>query len=98
MPPILELLMGTKLIADSTPKNYSRLIGSAYNPNFTMHLLLIALAFLFAEILTNIRKKQWIAVSWQIPILLVLSNGVLATGSRAGFLIMICIYFYSSYD
>ncbi len=91
--PILELLMGTKLIAESTPKNYSRLIGSAYNPNFTMHLLLIALTFLLAEILTNIRKKQWVAVSWQFPILLILSNGVLATGSRAGFLIMLCIYF-----
>lgn len=93
MPPILELLMGTKLFADATYKNYGRLIGSAYNPNFTMHLLLIATALLFAEILKNIRNRQWRSVSWQVPLLLVLSNGVWATGSRAGFFAMICIYF-----
>lgn len=93
MSPIMELLMGTKLFAESTPNNYNRLIGSAYNPNFTMHLLLIAIALLFAEILTNYRKRQWGAISWQVAILLILSNGVIATGSRAGFFAMICVYF-----
>ena len=92
MHPILEFLMGTMLFADTIPQNYTRLIGSSYNPNFTMYLLLIAVALIFAEILTNIRKRHWKHVSWKIPILLVLSNGVLATGSRAGFIIMICIY------
>ena len=92
MHPILEFLTGTKLFADMIPQNYTRLIGSSYNPNFTMHLLLIAVALLFAEILSTLRKRQWKHVSWQIPLLLVLSNGVVSTGSRAGFIIMICIY------
>lgn len=92
MHPILEFLTGTKLFADMIPQNYTRLIGSSYNPNFTMYLLLIAVALLFAEILSTLRKRHWKHVSWQIPLLLVLSNGVVSTGSRAGFIIMICIY------
>lgn len=93
MPLLLQLLLGTKLVAERIPKNYTRLIGSSYNPNFTMHLLVIALALLFAELLNSIRKKKWFSVIWQIVILLVLSNGVLATGSRAGFMLMIGLYF-----
>jgi O-antigen ligase len=91
--PVIGFLTGTRLFGEITPKGYSRLIGSAYNPNFTMYLLLIAVALIFAEMLTNIRKKQLIALIWQLPILLVLSYGIIDTGSRAGYLAMICIYF-----
>lgn len=91
--PLIGFLTGTRLIGGTPSTDYSRLIGSAYNPNFTMYLLLLSMAFIFAEMLNHIRKKHFIALSWLIPILLILSKGVIATGSRAGFFAIICIYF-----
>lgn len=91
--PILGLLTGTKLLGDIPSKNYSRLIGSSYNPNFTMVLLLFAIAFLLVDMVTRIRRKKWGMLTWQLAILLLLSYGVWSTGSRAGFFAMICLYF-----
>lgn len=91
--PLLGLLTGTKLLGDKPFPHYHRLIGSSYNPNFTMFLLLLAIAFLFAEMITQIRKRHWGTLVWQLVILLLLSSGVLATGSRAGFFAMLCLYF-----
>jgi O-antigen ligase len=90
--PIIGFLTGTILIGDKSTGNYGRLIGSAYNPNFTMYLLLLSMAFIFAKMLNHIQKKQYAVLSLFIPMLIVLSIGVIETGSRAGFITMICIY------
>lgn len=87
--PALKFLTGTLRMGE---KADGRLFGSSYNSNFTMYLLLLAIAFLLAEILTNIRKKNVRCLSWQILLLLVLSYGVIATGSRAGYTVMFVIY------
>jgi O-Antigen ligase len=92
-PTALSYLTGTVLFGKVEPKNYSRLIGCEYNPNFTVYILLLSISFLFALLLTSIKTKQFIGLIWQIPFLLLLSYGVVETGSRAGFATMIVIYF-----
>jgi len=87
--PVLAFLTGTELLGY---KNYNRLIGSTYNPNFTMFLLLLGIAFLFAEMLENAGKKRWKSFIWKVLPLFILSKGVFDTGSRAGVVAMICIY------
>lgn len=88
--PVLAFLTGTELFGF---KHYNRLIGSTYNPNFTMFLLLIGISFLFAEMLKDAGKKDWKNLIWKCIPLFFLSKGVFDTGSRAGFISMICIYF-----
>lgn len=88
--PILGVLTGRELLGD---KDHSRLFGSSYNANFTMYLLLLAIAFILAEIHNSIRMKKFSLLSWKIPLLLILSYGVLDTGSRAGYTTMIILYF-----
>lgn len=90
--PVIGFLTGTLLFGGTPSVDYSRLIGSAYNPNFTMYLLLLSMAFVFAEMLIYFRKKQYPVLALLIPILLILSVGVIATGSRAGYFTMVCIY------
>jgi O-antigen ligase len=91
--PIVGFLSGTQLYGGPAPKGDSRLLGAAYNPNFTVYLILIALAFLLAKLLIVVRNKRWSLVALFIPAVLLLSKGVIDTGSRAGFLAMICVYF-----
>jgi O-antigen ligase len=90
--PIIGFLTGTGLIGDSPVSNYKRLIGSGYNPNFTMFLILLAMAFVFAEMLIRIQKKKYKFIGLLLLLLPVLSLGVLETGSRAGYITMVCIY------
>lgn len=90
--PVIGLLTGTGLMGDTPDPNYARLIGSGYNPNFTVVLLLLALAFLLAELLTRIHRKQYAIVGMVVLMLPILSMGVMETGSRAGFITMVCIY------
>lgn len=90
--PIIGFLTGTGLLGDTPGSNYKRLIGSDYNPNFTMVVILLAIAFVLAEMLIRIQKRQYKFVGLLLLMLPVLSLGVLATGSRAGYITMVCIY------
>lgn len=92
-PPVVSYLMGTVLFANNEPRNYNRLIGCEYNPNFTVYILLIAISFLFAYLLDNLRNKRSKSLTWLLPLTILLSYGVVQTGSRAGFASMILIYF-----
>ncbi|XZF76055.1 O-antigen ligase family protein [Bacillus sp. AL-1R] len=92
LPKIVGYLLGTVLFGEIEPKNFNRLIGCAYNPNFTVFILLIALSFLLASLLSSLDRKHYINLAWQLPIQLLLSYGVYLTGSRAGFATMILIY------
>ncbi|SFD65741.1 O-antigen ligase [Bacillus sp. UNCCL81] len=91
-PKIVGYLLGTVLYGEVEPKNFNRLIGCAYNPNFTVFILLIAISFLFASLLSSLERKHYISLAWQLPIQLLLSYGIYLTGSRAGFATMILIY------
>ncbi|WP_255294815.1 hypothetical protein [Bacillus sp. AFS041924] len=88
-PKIVGYLLGTVLFGEVEPKNFNRLIGCAYNPNFTVFILLIAVSFLFASLLSTMERKTYMRLAWQFPILFLLSYGVILTESRAGFAIMI---------
>lgn len=70
----------------------NRLVGCTYNPNFTVYILLIAISFLLAQLLGSLRGRRFIHFVLLFPILLLLSYGVIQTGSRAGFASMILIY------
>jgi len=96
-PLVLSYLTGTVLFGEDTRKDYDRLIGCEYNPNFTVYILLIATSFLFSNLLTNLQNKQFVKSMWQISLILVLSFGVIQTGSRAGFASMVLIYFLFIY-
>ncbi|QKE74491.1 O-antigen ligase family protein [Arthrobacter citreus] len=91
-PKAIDYLLGTVLFWDARPIHFNRLIGCAYNPNFNVYILLIAISFLFGSLLASIRKKHYKCLAWQLPIQLLLSYGVFLTGSRAGFATMISIY------
>lgn len=92
IPPLIGFLTGTQLFLRPTPGGYGRLIGSAYNPNLAVYLILIGIAFLLAEIMAAVRKKRFSALLWQISLVILLVNGVIDTGSRSGFLVMCCIF------
>jgi len=92
-PTLLGYLTGTILFGVKEPmKEYHRLIGNAYNPNFTVYILLIGLSFILAKILTSVRKNQYQSLWWQTLIVIILSFGVVQTGSRGGFGTMIGIF------
>lgn len=90
--PVFGFLTGTGLFGESPASNDNRLIGSGYNPNFTMFIILLAMAFVLAEVLIRIQKKQYKFIGLLLLLLPVLSLGVLETGSRAGYITMVCIY------
>lgn len=87
--PVLGILTGTQQLGSDSD---IRLFGSSYNSNFAMYLLLLAIAFIFAEMNIKIRNKEFRFLNWQIPLLLVLSYGIIDTGSRAGFTCMVILY------
>ncbi|NRD80076.1 O-antigen ligase family protein [Bacillus sp. BRMEA1] len=87
--PLVGFLTGTTQLGEA---DNSRLFGSSYNSNFTMYLLLVAIAFMLAEINAVIRKKTVRPLYWQIPLLLILIFGVFSTGSRAGYISMIIVF------
>jgi O-antigen ligase len=93
-PPAVGYLTGTVLFGNTNLQDYKRLIGCEYNPNFTVYILLFANSFLLAYLLGSLRSKRFVSLVWQLPIVLVLSYGVVQTGSRAGFAAMILIYLF----
>jgi O-antigen ligase len=88
-PPAISFITGTMLFG---PNNHNRLIGCGYNPNFTVFILLIAISFTLSYLLASLRSNRFVSLVWQLPIILILSYGVVQTGSRAGFVSMILIY------
>lgn len=85
-------LTGTVMFDDPTTKDYSRLIGIAYNPNFNMYLLLLSLAFLLVEMMYSLQKRLFKNIAWQMLIVIILSKGIYDTGSRSAFAIMLFLY------
>jgi O-antigen ligase len=85
------LLTGTTFIGPSADSS-GRLYGSAYNPNFTSFLLLIALSFILSDLLKLQQEKSKTIAKWCffLPILFVL--GIFQTGSRAGIATMFIIF------
>lgn len=91
-PPAIGYLTGTVLFGQSDLKDYNRFIGCGYNPNFTVYILLIAISFILAYLLASLRNNRFVSLVWHLPIILLLSYGVVQTGSRAGFASMILIF------
>ncbi|RLQ96746.1 O-antigen ligase family protein [Falsibacillus albus] len=83
--PVIRMLTGTEVFQ-------GRLVGSSYNPNFTMYILLLALAFILSELLTSIRARKWAYSAWYCAGILVLAKGMIDTGSRAAFITMMILY------
>jgi O-Antigen ligase. len=71
-----------------------RLYGSAYNPNYACYLLILALALLMVELLRSIRLRNINLIAFELVLLAVLSMGIYATGSRAGFVIMLMVLMF----
>ncbi|MGL4520970.1 MAG: O-antigen ligase family protein [Bacilli bacterium] len=91
-PKWLGLISGTYLFGKESFKNYDRISGVAYNPNFNMFLLLIGLALLFVELQRSIVQKKYRFAGLYIVFASLLTSGVVATESRAGFAAMILLY------
>lgn len=91
-PTVGHYIAGTALMGIGDLQNYPRLIGSAYNPNFSVTILLFGLSFLLAEILKNLKKAAYWRVSIQIVFIFAISHAITLTGSRAGFATMVIIY------
>ncbi len=93
-PTFQNYIAGTALIGTGSVavKDYNRLIGSAYNPNFSVTLLLLGLSFLLSECLKNLRKANYLMTSIQAVITCIFVHAIILTGSRAGFLAMLVIF------
>jgi O-antigen ligase len=89
--PIASFLTGTTLVGATHIEEYERLIGAAYNPNFSVALLLFGLSFLLAECLKTIRKSCWIHLGLFTVTVMFFMHAIILTGSRAGFCISIVI-------
>jgi O-antigen ligase len=89
--PISSFLTGTTLVGATHIEEYERLIGAAYNPNFSVALLLFGLSFLLAECLKSIRKSCWIQLGILMVTVMFFLHAIILTGSRAGFCISIVI-------
>jgi O-antigen ligase len=89
---ITSYFTGTALIGHLNIQNYERLIGSAYNPNFSVALLLFGLSFLLAELYKNIRRASYRKAILQAIVICMFIHAILLTGSKAGFSIMFIIF------
>jgi O-Antigen ligase len=94
--PLLSFFTGTALIGTVgiDPQSYTRLIGSTYNPNFSVALLLLGLSFLFADCLESLRKMAYKKLAIQFVAVCMLVHAILLTGSKAGFVIMLIIFIF----
>jgi O-antigen ligase len=90
IPPAIGFLTGTEIFG--VYANDDRLVGSAYNPNFTMYFLLLALAFVLYELLFCFRSSNWKKIIWFLGFGLILTKGIVDTGSRAAFIAMLFIF------
>ncbi|KUP04847.1 hypothetical protein Q73_14565 [Bacillus coahuilensis m2-6] len=88
-PLLVSLFTGNIHIANM---DETRLVGAAYNPNFAVYLLLMAVAFQLAQIFHTVQYRKFSSLWWQLLLLFFLSYGVLETGSRAGFFTLIILY------
>jgi O-antigen ligase len=84
--PVWGLLLGTKWIGGSTLD--PRLVGSAYNPNFSAFLLLFAFSFVLSNLLR--KKLMFKRMDWLLVFLL--GYGIVATQSRAAIATMIILF------
>ncbi|WP_408011528.1 O-antigen ligase family protein [Pseudalkalibacillus sp. A8] len=91
-PTFQNYISGTALIGTGSIQGYKRLIGAAYNPNFSVALLLLGLSFLLSECLKNLRKADYLKTSIQAVITCILAHAIILTGSRAGFSAMLVIF------
>ncbi|MBY6037168.1 O-antigen ligase family protein [Fictibacillus nanhaiensis] len=91
---VLSYFSGTVLIgaAGINPQHYTRLIGSTYNPNFSVALLLLGLSFLLADCLVSIRKSFFYKLMLQLSAVCIFTHAIILTGSRAGFVIMLILF------
>lgn len=92
--PAVSLLTGHLLLGFN---RQDRLYGSAYNPNYACYLLILALALLMVELLRSIRLHNTRMIAAELALLGVLSMGIYATGSRAGFVIMLLVLIFFVY-
>ncbi|WP_261129584.1 O-antigen ligase [Bacillus sp. Marseille-Q3570] len=91
-PSLQNYIYGTVLVGDASLQDYKRLIGAAYNPNFSVTILLLGLAFLLAECLNNLKKGAYFLAGSQIVITWIFIHAILLTGSKAGFSTMVVIF------
>lgn len=92
--PSISYVTGTALIgADAIDlQNYTRLVGSTYNPNFSVAILLIGLSFLLAECLESLRQSTFYKLVLQQTAVFMFVHAIFLTGSKAGFVIMFFIF------
>ncbi|MFC0236625.1 O-antigen ligase family protein [Fictibacillus phosphorivorans] len=89
--PIMSYIVGTALVGPFNLENIQRLRGAAYNPNFTVTLLLLGLSFLLAESLKSLRKSAYLTLCMQLLVTGLFIHAIFLTGSKAGFSIMLII-------
>lgn len=91
IPPAVSLMTGHLLMGFN---RQDRLYGSAYNPNYACYLLILATALLMVELLRSIRLRNFRMIGVELFLTAILALGIYATGSRAGFIIMLLIFMF----
>lgn len=87
---IIGLLTGAQLLGFP---HYDRLFGDAYNPNFASFLLLLAAAFLLAEILGELNKKpQFRSLVLKGVMLAAIAAALMETESRESIVTLVVIF------
>lgn len=71
---------------------HKRLYGSAYNPNYSAFLLVFAMGFLLAELLKAMKAKVYKRIALYCTFLVFIVVGVMETGSRSGFGVMLFLF------
>lgn len=72
--------------------SHKRLYGSAYNPNYSAFLLVFAMGFLLAELLKALKSKLYKRIVLYSTFLVFLVAGIMETGSRSGFGVMLILF------
>lgn len=87
---IIGLLTGAELLGFP---HYDRLFGDAYNPNFASFLLLMAAAFLLAEILGDLSKGPRLkTMIFKLVLMAAIAIALVQTESREGFVTLIVLF------
>ncbi|MFT8318984.1 MAG: O-antigen ligase family protein [Sporolactobacillus sp.] len=89
IPAAVSIMTGHLLLGYN---NFTRLYGSAYNPNYACYLLVLSLSFLLVEILRTLKLRNYHSISLMLLLVAALDLGIYETGSRAGFMIMIGLH------
>ncbi|MFC7371113.1 O-antigen ligase family protein [Fictibacillus iocasae] len=88
---VTSVLTGTALFGPGTPVHYERLIGAAYNPNFSAAILLLGFSFLLAECLACVRSSKWPLTAFWSAIACLFAHAIILTGSKSGFAVMLIL-------